>query len=448
MAGYMGSLGTSYAGSAPPNQDLRIFNLSDKVTMRHISAAPLLGILTAKMNRRSVTDPEFKHLEDEERKFSGKLKGDNGAGVDAALTTSLTTLNIADADDFLQPGYRLHIGKNQTNQTNTTGRLSGEVVTVQSIDATGNIVTVVRDTDTTYNMTAGSAAYLNYSILSPGHAEGSTSPDAIQDIMGIGQQYTWISRQTVNVTGTQMGTKMYGGSRLKRARDKTWDFSMRDIERQFFHSVLSRTSVNGKYKRTMRGIFDWMWTPTDSPADPDASVVAYGVTGTSTYDLVLGDGTSRIYNVGGTLTEPNWYDFVERTMEYGNDHKIAFCGGMFLSKFDYMMSGKVRLVPRKTKWGFMVSDWEANAGMITFVREPALRGAHAMDCVVLDVDYLGYAYLNVEEGAGEYSGPTILKLIKDIRAKDEYGAKEEVFGELAIDLNFLKAHSWLTGITM
>lgn len=448
MAGYMGALGTSYAGSAPPHQDLRIFNLSDEVVMRNISAAPLYGILTQKVNRRPVTDPEFKHLEDEQRKFSGKLKGDDGAGSDAAITTSLTTLNISNADDFLQPGYRLHIGYNQTNQTATTGRLSGEVVTVSAIDATGDIVTVVRDTDTTYNMTAGSASYLNYDILSPGHHEGSTSPDAIQDTLGIGQQYTWITRQAVHVTGTQMGTKMYGGSRLKRARTKTWDFSMRDIERQFFHSVLSRTAVNGKYKRTMRGIFDWMWTPTDTPADPDTDVVAYGATGTTTYDLVLGDGTSRIYNVGGTLTLENWFDFVERAMEYGNDHKVAFCGGMFLSKFDYMMSGKVRLTPRKTKWGLMVSDFQANAGTLSFVREPAFRGAHAMDCVVLDLDYLGYAYLNVDEGAGQYSGPTILKLIKDIRAEDEYGAKEEVFGELAIDLNFLKSHSWLTGISM
>jgi len=453
MAGYQGALGTSYEGSAPPHQDLRTFNLSDKVVQREISAAPLLGVLTMKQQRRLVTDPEFKHQEDEERKFDGKLQGDSGDGNGSdEITTSLTTLCIADAINFLQPGYRLHIGKNQPTQTNTVGRLSGEVVKVVSISASagtaGYVVTVERDADTAGNMTAADDTYLNYSIISPAHAEGSTAPDAIQDIPGLGQQYTWITRQAVHVTGTAMGTKFYGGSRLQRARTKTWRFSMRDIERQFFHSVLSKDYVNGEARRTMRGIFDWMWTPTDTPADPDTSVAAYGTTGTTTYDLVRGDGTSRIYDVGGTLTLENWFDFVERAMEYGNDHKVAFCGGMFLSKFDYMMSGKVRLVPRKTKWGLMVSDWEANAGMLSFVRCPALRGAHAFDCVVLDLDYLGYAYLNVEEGADQYSGPTILKLIKNIREPSEYGCKEEVFGELAIDLNFLKSHSWLTGITM
>lgn len=448
MAGYQGTMGTSYDGSAPPHQDLRQFGLSDRVVMRNITAAPLLGILTNKMNRRLVVDPEFKHLEDEERKFTGKLKGDDGSGGDTAITTSLTAFNISNAVNFLQPGYRLHIAYGATNQTLATARLSGEIVTVSSIDATGNIVTVVRDTDTTYNITADSAAYLNYSILSPAHHEASTAPDAIQSILGIGQQYTWITRQTVDLSGTLMGTKMYGGSRKKRARTQTWDFSMRDIERQFFHSILSKDYVNGMARRTMRGIFDWMWTPTDSPADPDTSVVAYGATGTTTYDLVLGDGTSRIYNVGGTLTLENWYDFIERAFEYGSDHKVAFCGGMFLSKFQYMMSNKVQLTPRETKWGLKVYDFEGPAGVLSMVREPAFRGGHSMDCVVLDVDKLGYAYLNVEEGAGSYSGPTILKLIKDIREKDYYGAKEEVFAEVAIDLNFLKSHAWLTGISM
>lgn len=446
MAGYQGTMGTSYAGSAPPHQDLRQFNLSDKVVNRYITAAPLLGILTSKLNRRLVTDPEFKHLEDEERKFNGKLKGDDGAGSDAAITTSLTTLNIAGADDFLQSNYRLHIAKNQANQTLATARLSGEVVTVASV--VGDVVTVVRDTDTTYNVTAGSATYLNYTILSPGHHEASTAPDAIQSILGIGQQYTWISRQTVDLSGTLMGTKMYGGSRKQRARSQTFDFSTRDIERQFFFSILGKDHVNGMARRKMRGIFDWMWTPTDTPADPDTSVVAYGVSGTTTYDLVRGDGTSRIYDVGGTLTLENWYNFIERAFEWGSDHKVGFCGGMFLSKFQYMMSNKVQLTPRETKWGLKVYDFEGPAGVLSMVREPAFRGAHSMDCMVLDVDKLGYAYLNVEEGAGPYSGITMLKLIKDIREESYYGAKEEVFAEIAIDLNFLKSHAWLTGISM
>lgn len=447
MAGYMGTMGTSYGGSAPPHQDLRTFGLSDKIVNRYITHAPLLGILTNKMNRRLVVDPEFKHLEDEERKFSGKLQGDSGDGAGSdAITTSLTTLAIADADDFLQPGYRIHVAKGATNQTNATARLTGEVMTISAIS--GDAVTVVRDTDTASNITAADDKYLNYTILSPGHHEASTAPDAIQSILGIGQQYTWITRQTVDMSGTLMGTKMYGGSRKARARSQTWDFSMRDIERQFFHSILSKDYVNGMARRTMRGIFDWMWTPTDTPADPDTSVVAYGTTGTTTYDLVLGDGTSRIYNVGGTLTLENWYDFIERAFEYGSDHKVAFCGGMFLSKFQYMMSNKVQLTPRETKWGLKVYDFEGPAGVLSMVREPAFRGGHSMDCVVLDVDKLGYAYLNVEEGAGPYSGATILKLIKDIREKDYYGAKEEVFAEVAIDLNFLKSHSWLTGITM
>jgi len=453
MAGYQGVMGTSYAGSDPPDQDLRIFNLSDEVVMRNIPAAPLYGILTGKMNRRLVTDPEFKHLEDEERKFSGKLQGDSGDGAGSdEITTSLATFCIADAANFLQPGYRLHIAKNQPTQTNATGRLSGEVVKVVSISESagtaGYVVTVERDADTTYNMTAADDTYLDYTILSPGHAEASTAPDAINSVLGIGQQYTWIARQTVDLSGTLMGTKMYGGSRKKRARTQAWDFAMRDIERQFFFSILSKGYVSGMAKRTMRGIFDWMWTPTDTPADPDTSVPAYGITGTTTYDLVRGDGTSRIYDVGGTLTFENWCDFAYRALEYGSEHKVAFCGGLFLSKFQYMLSNKVQLTPRETKWGLKVMDYEGTAGIISMVHEPAFRSGHELDCVVLDVDKLGYAYLNVEEGAGEYSGPTILKLIKDIRERDYYGAKEEVFAEVAIDLNFLKSHSWLTGISM
>ena len=453
MAGYQGSLGTSYGGNAPPLQDLRKYDLSDKLLERFISAAPLYAILSKRMRKRVVTDPEFKHIEDEEAKFSGKLQGDSGDGNGSdAITTSLTTFCIADAPNFLQVGMRLHIAKNQATQTNATARLSGEVVTISDISSAagdaGYVVTVVRDTDTTYNVTAADDTYLNYTILAPAHHEASTADDAIQTALGTGQQYTYISRRTVDVSGTRMGTQMFGGSDLQRARKKALDFVVRDMERQFFHSILSKSYVNGMAKRTMRGIFDWMWTPKDTPADPDTSVAAYGETGTTTYDLVLGDGTSRIYNVGGTLTLGNWFDFVERAFEWGNDHKLAFCGGLFLSKFQYMMSGKVQLTPNEKRWGLLVYDFEGPAGVLSVVRDPALTGGHAMDCVVLDVDHLGYAYLNVEEGAGQYSGPTDVKLVKDIREPSYYGAKEEAFAEVAIDLGFLKSHSWLTGISL
>lgn len=444
MAGYQGPLGTSYAGAAPPLQDRRKYDLSDKIIERFISAAPLYGILSNKMKKKLVGDPEFKHWEDAETTFTATLEGCDAAGSDAALTTSLVTVKIAGAEDFLQVGMYLHVPQNQTNQTTAAGtvRLTGENMKIAAIDAALDKVTVVRDTNTAGNVAAGSGNHLTFYILPSPNQEGSTAPDAMQDALGVGQQYCKIYRRAVDVTGTRMATDMYAGSDLQRQRTKAFDFTVRAVERDFFHSILARDSVNGKYRRTMRGLLDWMWTPTDSPADPDTAVAVYS----STTDLVTGTGTSRIYNVGGTLTLLNWYRFLEKAFMWGSSRKIGFCGSTFLSEFQYMLSNKVQMPPQKQRWGLEVYDFAAPAGVLTMVHEPALLGGYSSDCVVLDLDPLGYAYTAAEPGS-KYSGSRDIRLIKDIGENSYDGTKEEVFAEVAIKLAFLKAHSWITGIT-
>ena len=458
MAGYSGALGTEYqsGGTAysPPFQDLRKYDLSDEIIKRFITDAPLYGILSRKLKKKSVGDPEFKHIEDGETYYTGTLFGASSATNATAHTIdqNYAWFTINGAAKYLQAGQYIYIPYGQTNDSNTTTTLlTGNRAKILSIydsgtDAT-NVVTVAPESsDDVMPRTGVAANTLQFYILPAANAEGSTAPDALQDILGTGLQYTEIFRKAVDVTGTRLGTEMWGGSDLRRLRAKAMDFVIRGVERAFLFNKMAKSDVNGKPVRTMGGILDWLRAPTgNTPTgrlDPDASVADWS----STSDLVSGNGTSRVYNVGGTLSLLNWYRFLDAAFQWGSRTKIGLCGSRFISEFQYMMSGKVVIPPARMQWDLQIYDFAAPGGTLNMIHEPAFEGPHALNCLILDLEPLGYAYLNVEEG-GKYNGPTDIKLVKDIGENSYYGSKEEVFAEVAIKKAFLKSHAWMTGIT-
>lgn len=447
MSGFRGALGTSYDGGSPPLQVLRQYDYSDEVISKHPRLAPLYAFFSKTLKKKLVTDPIFKHIEDDVRYYKGFVQGGDGAGAAAAITATSTTFLIADADKHLQEDEFLMVGAGQANDTNTTStRLIGERMRISNVS--GNDVTVVRETPTAENPTANSGDTLQFFILPAPNHEGSRSRDAMQDVLTTGMQYTQMIRCSIDATADRMAMKTWGGADLPRLRDKTLQFVLWNIERAFLHNDLGHQYVDGKQERVMKGILPWLYRPKlNTPtgrADPDTSIENW-VSGT---DLVSGDGSSRVYNVAGSLTWANLVTFLDRAFQYGANDKLGLCGSTFLAQLQTMYSHLVRLEAVEQMWGLNVKKFVTpSGGVLNLVVEPAFEGTTAMNLLVLDVDPLGYAYLNVAEGAGKYSGKTDIRLIKGIGANDYPGAKDEVWCQIAIRLANLQSQAWMTGVT-
>lgn len=435
---------------APPLQDRRKYDLSDFFIRRARSKAPLFSILSNRMQKRSTSDPEFKHLEDGETAHKGTLTGESG-GAASSLTTSGTTVIISNADNILQPNDIIHVPQNQTNNANTLCRKSGENLEVVSISGT-NIVTVKRHATSAANVETKTTATNTLGWIMAGSAsrEGATSRDALQDTLGIGENYCQIFRESVEVTGSLAGTEMYGGSDLERQRNKKMLHTANNIERAMIHGVKARTFEAGKPKRTMGGLLYWLEFAS-TLSDPDSEIADYSTTN----DLVSGNHTSRVHFMNAALTEILWHRFLEYAFTYGNTDKLAFCGPTFITEFQNLFTGKVQISPLAERYGLNIMMYRSPHGVVHLLHEPHFfavgvasdpPGGYSTDVLILDIPNLEYRYTVAKGGNSKYMGARDLRLIEGIQANDADTAKEEWFAEVGIGLKSANSHSWLTGV--
>lgn len=447
---YKGALPTisdSTAGD-PPLQTRRKYDLSDMFIKRSRSAAPLFSILSHRMQKRPTSDPEFKHLEDGETAYKGTLYG-GVAGTISTLATNGTAIYITNLENILQPGDIIHVPSNQTNNTQlTTSRLSGENMTIVSVS--GNTAVVTRNSAGTYNVASATTATngLAWTLIGSASREGATSRDALQDIMGIGQNYCQIFRESIEVTGSMDATELWGPDELQRQREKKLQHVARMIERAFIHGVKAREFENNKPKRTTGGILYWL-EYLSTLSDPDGEVADYAAAA----DLVSGNHTSRIHKMGAALTEKAFFRFLEWAFAYGNTEKWAFCGPTFITELQQVFTGKVQLSPLAKEYGLNILDLMTPHGNLHILHEPEFMSigtvtsqpaGYGADCLILDVPFLEYRYTVAKSGNSKYTGPRDLRLIQGIQANDADTVKEEAFAEVGIGLKFAKSHSWLT----
>ena len=454
----IGILGVSAAGSAPPLQTRRKYDRSDKILMRALADAPILHLIIQRMQKRGVGDIKYYMMEDDYFIQNGTLKGCSEAGADAALTTSLQYLYITGpnseaASTFIRVDDKLHIPAFQTAQSNTHGTgdgstdgvamIAGEDVLVIEV-VSDYVVKVARGGGAgtlAGNMTAASAATLNFEHKGNVLADASSSPSAISQALEEDYNYREVKRVPWDVSGRNMMQDMYGQNDLQRLAIKNRTQLFRYMERTFWtnHRALAYGS-NGLEKSHTGGFMEFV----ADTSTTGTRVAAYD----ASKDLVMGDASQRVWKVNKNLTLDNYNKFLEKSLKYGSRSKLYVGGREHLTYLESML----RPYYGSFDWdvdtfGFGVMMARNSFGQIPIVVEQEFSdgaAAYGYCAAVLDMDYLGYVYGEgpcAVKGCGNTNSD--IHVHQEIQANDANHRKDELFVDYGWDQHFRKAHSLL-----
>lgn len=453
-----GILGVSNAGSAPPLQTLRKYGRSDKIWMRALADAPMLHLMTSRLNKQGKGDVKYYMTEDDYYVQSGTLKGCTSAGANAALTTALTHVYVTGdgsvpARSFLRVGDVIHVPAFQTNQTATWGtgdgstdgtvQMAGEDLIVRAI-VSDYVVQVDRNGGAgtaTGGVTAASGNTLKWEIKGNALPDGSASPTAVADALEEDYNYREVIRLPWNVSARSLMQDLYGIPDIQRLAIKNRTQFFRNLERKFWtnHRYIKYGS-NGLEESHTGGLIEWIV----DTASTGTRIQGYDASA----DLVMGDGTQRVWMVNKNFDLSHWNQFMEKALKYYSKNKVGVGGRGFLTNLE----DTLRPYYGSFDWdvdtfGFGVIMAKNSFGRLPIaVEEEWSNGAAGYDyCyAVVDMANIGYVYGEgpcAIKGCGNQNSD--LHVHTNIQANDEAHRKDELFADIGFWQTVRKSHSML-----
>ena len=362
------------------NQDKRVIEMQDKIYLLEPSAAPLT-LLTNKVSRMSVSNPEYKWLEQAHIPHKDALN--NSAGATAA-GTFLTVDNGA----YFQNGFLV-----QVQRTNEIMRVNADVV--------GNQITVTRS----WGGTANAALVDNdaLTILGPAAEEGASAATSWSSQSVTKSNYTQIIRNPFQVTGTVMASKLYGGADLDVIQTLRGIEHAKNIELSMLFGEKAEVTTGTGPLRTMGGVLEVISTNAD--------------------------------DYGGAFSLEELFTSMETFMRYGSDSKVLFCGAAVVSAISLAAAGRLEVVPSENSFGIDISRLITPHGNLMVVKHHLFDGAsHQNLALMVDIDNVGYVFLNGRD----------TKLVQNIQTPGDDLRKDEWFTECGLVRPQEETHGYIT----
>jgi len=442
-----GALPTVDPTGAVPNQTLRDFDRrSGQLTYRERHAGPFYNEIKGRGKKRAVTDYDYDHYETEDYQRDGIMYGDDGTGA-GTTTVAVGTIyfKITGASGFLQANDTLHVSPTQLTQTNTTTPPYGETMVVRDVDST--IVTVDRKggagtASTNVTTAASTANHLYFSKGAPISRENSTRRTSQANTVAADRQFIQTIRESCDFSVEMLATLMKIDEKARLKRTKLAAIN-KNIDMQFWIGDQSFFYEGGYPKRSMGGIFFYLGGAWGNTADTKVNAWS------STYDLVTGDGTSRIYKASQTLTETMLWKFFEMALIHGSlENKVGWCGPSFPTELQILLGSKLRIENGVTKYGTQVMKWihPALPTPLPLIVERNWYKQYDTDLVILDMDTIEYNYV-VWKGPAPFVGPSDLREITYPGSDGQMAELNEYVAALAINPMAKCNHSWMTAVT-
>jgi len=348
------------SGTVDINQDRRIIEMDDEIFLLEPSKAPLT-LLTSKVNKEGVGNPEFKWLEDERIPTVDRIN----AGT---LTTTATEITVDNASYF---------------RVNSILRIqrTGEVMRVSAVG--GTTLTVARS----WGGTAAAVLLDNDSIaiLGGAAAEGATSEDSKTTQSTTAYNYTEIIRSPFEFTNTELASDLYGQGDLAYQQMKVGIEHAVDIENKLWFGE----------------------------RNADASIAA-ARRSTGGFDQVISTNDS---DFGGVFNMVTFFSFAEDVFRYGSDSKVMFAAPSVVSNISLEGIKYLELVPSDETFGLSVQRLLTPHGVLMVVKHNLFEGdTYGKRAYVVDLDNVGYRFLKSRDTKLQTN---IQANDKDAR-KDEY----------------------------
>jgi hypothetical protein len=346
-----------------------------------------LTVLTRRLNKDTCINPKFTWFED-------KLKArfdtiNNGAGY-SSTATSIVVTNGGQwaADDLLYVTRTGEVLRVTAVSTNTLTVLRG----------VGSTAAALVDTDEILNI--GSAA-----------EEGALDKPAGTNNPTEAFNYTQIFRRTVDETKTARST-------ANRTSPNDWARQLnhegiehyKDIE---YAALLGRPSLN---------------TSGTNPRRTTGGFVNYA--------------TQNSTDVGGAMTEQEFFDALRPMFRYGSGTKLAMCAAKPVDIINAYPRAKLQIVQGEETFGLRIMQVVSPHGNLNLVTHWLLEGAvFANQIWVADLANVGYRYLHGDDGGRD------THMNQNIQANGADGRKDEYLTECGFKFALPLTHGKIVNIT-
>jgi len=231
-------------------------------------------------------------------------------------------------------------------------------------------------------------------------AEASTSPVAKSTVASQPYNYTQIFKQSVNLSGTEMSTEMYGGDDWTNQRVKATEELKLDFERTWLYGIRNVTTTAGAYLRFTGGMLD-------------QTSGAMGIT----------DKTQYVGNAFATEDE-FFTTYLPALFAKGTNRKTLYCGSDAIAAINNYSKVKQQTRVSEREYGVNIVNIITPFGEVGVVWNPILEGSYSNWCAGVDKDdYMKFRYLGANGRSRDLSFHQNVQTPDDDERKDYYLAE-------------------------
>ena len=372
----------------------RAIDMAKPILLLEPSAAPLTVLLgNIEGRKRRAIDPLFKWHEDRAEARFDAVNYASGYN-DSATSVVVDTGEVFAAQDIVKVPA------------------TGEIFYVSGVSS--NTLTISRG----FSGSTAAALPDNTVLLIIGTAakEGDTSLAARSENPTAKTNYTQIFKTSVEESGTALSSSNESSPHdWDHQRKKQGIEHLKDIEYAFWHGKPSSATVSSSTVRTTGGVFHYC--------------------------------TSNGQDMGGTMTEAEFEQFIRGGFRYGTQSKkTLFVSPLAMSVINQFSVAKLQTTVGQTKYGVTIREVMTGHGTVNLVKANMMEGGtYGGYMALLDLadETFAYRFLN-GDGPG---GSRDTKLLEHREENDRDGRKDEWLSEVGLQCGQSERHAVATGIT-
>jgi hypothetical protein len=359
--------------------------MADRILKLEPDSTPLT-VISKRINKKKTSNPQFKSMEAElDPRFDAV---NNGAGY-ASGATSI----VVDNGTYFQAQHIVYVPR------------TGESMRVTAVST--NTLTVVRGVGSTAAALVDNDELL---IANTAQPEGDASKPARSRNPVTVFNYTQIFRTEWDATNTALHSENEG--------DDDWDFQAaqhgiehaKDIEYALMIGHPSEDTSTGQARRTTGGFNHFV--------------------------------TTNVTDVGGAMTELEFFTAMRAAFRYGPKEKWALCSALAADVIATYARAKVEIRQSERTFGLRVNQVMGQHGTLNLVTHWLLEGATLGGQIwILDTDVMAYRFLSNKRG------PRDTHINTNIQNNDVDGRKDEYLTEAGLEFGLEKRHGKIINIT-
>lgn len=438
------SINVGVTGVSDIYSNLRKYDQTARILSMERVYAPLFTVLSTKLPRIKVADPEPRIWMDAPHEGVFTV-GTSQTSANYFLlnlgTTNIRFIKVGDMLTVVGVWFRSSATINAADWTTTRGSNNNdsvpiyapEMLRVTSVDYVAGTCTIARgDGVQTGTCTTLLTTSMKVMLSGNSQAENSGVPVPLSTQPMYDDNYTQIFKEAWGMSNTERKTESWIGSgeaELARRAAKARRKMAQEIERALLFGRKAKTyDATGMAVRMTGGLEEFVQDQSGS----------------------LQDGLPKFFDLGdntisltGLYTSGGLYSLTEKLFQYGNAEKWAGVGQSFLTEYNSLFPNMIRVNQELTnKLKMNVSDFETAHGVLHFVHEPVLtimsgtgtdQDYNRQMCIV-DTEYIDIMELDP------------IHVEENVQSPGTDGVLHQLKGELGFLRRYPDAHSFVYGI--